>query len=69
MKDLFVNVVDKIVEQVKQYKLSHDDLNQFLTAYSQVISDGTVMLDNELKLNFLKFIKTMSLIVLTFYKS
>jgi len=68
MKDLFVNVVDKIVEQVKQYKLSQDDLNQFLAAYSQVISDGTIVLDSELKLNFLKFIKTMSLIILTFYK-
>ena len=86
VKDLFVNVVEKIIEPLKQYKFSSQDLQnvrassifltlinllfifQFLNSYSQVISDGTVPVDNELKLNFLKFIKTMSVIISTFYK-
>ena len=41
---------------------------QFLSAYSQAVSDGSVNVDKELNSNFSKFIKTLSVIILTFYK-
>ena len=85
MKDLFVNVVDKIIEPMAQYKLSFEELKQvitvyqqellyiiyfqFLTAYTQAVADGSVQTDKDIKHHFLKFIKTMIVITLTFYKN
>ena len=69
VKDLFVNVVDKIVEPVRQYKLSSEDLTQFLTAYLQAVTEGSLAVDKELVANFSKFMKTLTVIILTFYKS
>lgn len=69
VKDLFVNVVDKIVEPVRQYKLSSEDLTQFLTAYLQAVTEGSLAVDKELAANFSKFMKTLTVIILTFYKS
>ena len=82
-----MNIVDKVVEPIKQYKFTSEDLHQvkymiykknylqcsnfvlqFLSAYSQAVSDGSVNVDKELNSNFTKFIKTLSVIILTFYK-
>jgi len=69
VKDLFVNVVDKIVEPAKQCRLSHEDLAMFLSAYTKVVTDGTVMVESVLRTNFEKYMKTVTVIVLTFYKA
>ena len=85
---MFVNVVDKIIEPMAQYKLSFEELKQviimifhrmneilniydfqFLTAYTQAVADGSVQTDKDIKHHFLKFIKTMIVIILTFYKN
>ena len=68
-----------------QYKLSFEELKQvitvyqqellyikyfqFLTAYTQAVADGSVQTDKDIKHHFLKFIKTMIVITLTFYKN
>ena len=88
MKDLFVNVVDKIIEPMAQYKLTFEEVKQvirwqstnqqeilyihyfqFLTAYTQAVADGSVQTEKDIKHHFLRFIKTMIVITLTFYKN
>ena len=85
---MFINVVDKIIEPMAQYKLTFEELKQvirlyftrtrfylnilyfqFLTAYTQAVADGSVQTDKDIKHHFLKFIKTMIVITLTFYKN
>merc|ERR1712179_716652 len=69
VKDLFVNVVDKIVEPTKQCKLSIEDLSMFLAAYCKVVVEGTLQVESDLRTNFEKYMKTVTVIVLTFYKA
>merc|ERR1711862_734898 len=63
VKDLFVNVVDKVVEPLKQYKFTHEDLSQFLNAYTVVVSESEICSDKDLVNNFTKFMKTLSVIL------
>jgi len=69
VKDLFVNVVDKVVEPTKQCKLSIDDMSLFLSAYGRVVTDGSVAVETDLRINFEKYLKTMTVIILTFFKA
>jgi len=69
VKDLFVNVVDKIVEPTKQCKLSIEDLSMFLSAYCKVVVEGTLQVESDLRTNFEKYMKTITVIVLTFFKA
>jgi len=67
-KDLFVDVVDKVVEPVRQCRLSAEELSLFLSTYTQVVVDGTVNVDTTLRSNFHKFMLTMTVIVTTFHR-
>jgi len=69
VKDLFVDVVDKIVEPVRQCRLTPEELSLFLSTYTQVVVEGTVSLDSFLKNNFEKFMQTITVIVTTFHRS
>jgi len=69
VKDLFVNVVDKVVEPVRQCRLSMEDLSLFLTTYTNVVMEGTITIESSLKVSFGKFMQTITIIVTTFYRS
>lgn len=68
-RELFVNVVDKVVEPVRQCRLSNEELNLFLTTYTKAVTEGTVSLEPGLRGSFSKFMVTMTVIITTFYRA
>jgi len=69
LRELFVNIVEKIVEPFKQFKFSAEDLTQFLSCYLAVVRDGTVKLEPELNKNFVRFIQTLNVLIIIFFKA
>ena len=55
VRELFVNVVDKVVEPLKQWKLSPEEVSLLMSAYTGAIVDGTVQLEPLLKVSFQRF--------------
>ena len=68
VRELFVNVVDKVVEPLKQWKLSPEEVSLLMSAYTGAIVDGTVQLEPLLKVSFQRFMKTITVIVTTFHR-
>jgi hypothetical protein len=69
VKELFVNAVDKVVEPVRQCRLSPEELGLFLATYSRVVAEGTVSLEPGLRTSFERFMATMSVIVTVFHRA
>ena len=67
MKEFFVNIVEKVVDPAKQCRLTKEELATFLTVYTRVVVDGAIGLDKELRTIFERFMKILSLAILTFY--
>jgi len=67
VKEFFVNIVEKVVDPAKQCRLTKEELATFLTVYTRVVVDGSIGLDKELRTIFERFMKILSLAILTFY--
>lgn len=67
VKEFFVNVMDKVIEPVKQCHLSKDELSTFLVAYRTAVTDGSIVQEKEVRNNFDRFMVTMSVCILKFY--
>merc|ERR1711874_521362 len=67
VKEFFVNVVEKVVEPARQCRLTKDDLATFLAVYTKVVVEGSVVIDKDLRTNFERFMKILTLAILTFY--
>jgi len=67
VKEFFVNVVEKVVDQAKQCRLTKEELAMFLSSYTKVVMDGAVIDEIIVKTIFERFMRTMSLCILTFY--
>ena len=68
VRELFVNVVDKVVEPLKQWKLSPEEVSLLMAAYTGVVVEGTVQLEPLLKASFQRFMKTITVIITTFHR-
>jgi len=69
VRELFVNVVDKVVEPLKQWKLSPEEVSLLMSAYTGVVVEGTVQLEPLLKASFQRFMKTITVIITTFHRA
>lgn len=67
IKDLFVNIVDKVIDPFKQSRLTLKDVQLLLTAYQAAVLD--LPLDPELRGNFDRVQRTLGLMISTFYRS
>jgi len=67
VKEFFVNVMDKVVEPVKQCHLNKEELSTFLVSYRTAVSDGSIVQDKEIRTNFDRFMITLSVCILKFY--
>ena len=68
VREIFVNVVDKVVEPLKQWKLSPEEVSLLLIAYTEVVNEGTVQVEPLLNASFQRFMKTLTVIIVTFHR-
>ena len=68
VREIFVNVVDKVVEPLKQWKLSPEEVSLLLMAYTGVVNEGTVQVESLLNASFQRFMKTLTVIIVTFLR-
>ena len=68
VRELFVNVVDKVVEPLKQWKLSPEEVSLLMSAYLGVVVEGTIQLEPLLKSSFQRFMNTITVIITTFHR-
>ena len=68
VREIFVNVVDKVVEPLKQWKLSPEEVSLLLMAYTGVVNEGTVQVEPLLNASFQRFMKTLTVIIVTFLR-
>ena len=68
VREIFVNVVDKIVEPLRQWKLSPEEVSLLLMAYTGVVNEGTVQVEPLLNASFQRFMKTLTVIIVTFHR-
>ena len=68
VREIFVNVVDKVVEPLKQWKLSLEEVSLLLMAYTGVVNEGTVQVEPLLNASFQRFMKTLTVIIVTFLR-
>ena len=68
VREIFVNVVDKVVEPLRQWKLSPEEASLLLMAYTGVVNEGTVQVEPLLNASFQRFMKTLTVIIVTFLR-
>lgn len=68
IKDFFVHVVEKIVEPLKGMQLSKEEVNHLLIFYTSAITNNILLIDQENKIIFSKFMDFLSPCVNAFYK-
>jgi len=69
VKELFVTVMDKVVEPLKQWRLTTEEVSLLLTTYVSVVVKGTVSLDSSLTSAFQRFMATLTLLITTFHRA
>jgi len=69
VREIFVNVVDKVVEPLRQWKLSPEEVSLLLMAYTGVVNEGTVQVEPLLNASFQRFMKTLTVIIVTFHRA
>ncbi|XP_040569845.1 acidic fibroblast growth factor intracellular-binding protein B [Lepeophtheirus salmonis] len=68
VKDFFVHVVEKIVEPLKSMGLIKAEVNTFLCAYTEAVTENKLLIDHETKLIFRKYMSFLFPCVLAFYQ-
>ena len=69
LKDFFVILIEKIIESFKQMpSVNRYDLDTFLRAYTEAITENVFSIDSEVKLCFKKYMLLMRPAILVVYR-
>jgi len=67
LKEIFVNVMERVVEPLAAAKFTQNQVELILRSYEDVLTENQLHLDPMLKIHFIKFFATLKIIVETFY--
>ncbi len=68
VKDIFIYLIEKIVEPFKNYGMSADEVDTFLRAYGDVVTENVLLLDNDVKITIGRYMGTLRPALLTIYE-